>query len=109
MTGRWSEVGFVTSSCVFFAFQTCLMERTLPYVTKTSAAFAKQLELQQLRMMLLGSGLTEVYLMGVAIGCLAFGKGRCLPWETSEQHSQTLLPSSYEGWDRIILKWAKYK
>lgn len=32
-------------------------------------------------MMLLGSGLTEVYLMGVAIGRLAFGKGRCLPWE----------------------------
>lgn len=31
--------------------------------------------------MLGGSGVTEVYLMEMATGCLAFGKGRSLPWE----------------------------
>lgn len=39
----------------FFAFQTCLMKITLPYVIETSFAFPKWLELQQLRRMLLGS------------------------------------------------------
>lgn len=57
------------------------MKITLPYVIETSVAFLKWLELQQLRRMLLGAGVTEVYLMEMATGCLAFGKGRSLPWE----------------------------
>lgn len=57
------------------------MKITLPYVIETSVAFPKRRELQQYRRMLLGSGVTEVYLMEMATGGLAFGKGRSLPWE----------------------------
>ena len=56
------------------------MKITLPYVTEISVAFPKWLELQQ-RGMLLGAGVTEVYLMGMATGFLPFGKGRSLLWE----------------------------
>ena len=57
------------------------MTLTSPPIRETSVAFLKCLELQPLIRMLLGLGVTEVYLMEMATGCLAFGKGRSLPWE----------------------------
>lgn len=82
----------------FFCLWTYLTERTLPYITRNQWLFCKiARKLQQLRMMLLGSGLTEVYLMGVAIGRLAFGKEDACPGNFSllSLRGVPWLPSGY--------------
>lgn len=49
------------------------MKITQPYITETSV-FPKQVVPWQLAKMLLGVGVSEVYLMEMATGCFAVGK-----------------------------------
>lgn len=75
------------------------MRLTLPQrYRETGVAFLKCLELQQLPRMLLGVGVTEVDLMEMATGCLAFGKGRSLPREF-------LVLFFWHGVARLLIDW----